>query len=91
MNDDSERRRHYQNEENIPLSESIREAVRAHEHSEAGVDEAALYDHIDIQAIDRLVPESDDVDISVQLYLPNVTVSIWSNDAVDIRVTDEVP
>lgn len=86
--DDPERRRHYPEEENVPLSEAVREAVDAHETADAVADGAALSNHLDIEAIDRLFTGTGEVAISAQLHLPNVTVSIWSDGAVDIRVTD---
>lgn len=89
MDSNPERRRHYQNEENVPLSEAVREAVDAHENAEAVMDEAALYDSLDIETIDQLFTDTGDVSLSVQIQLPNVTVGIWRNDAVNIRVTDD--
>lgn len=88
MDDNQERRRHYPGAENVPLSEAVREAVQAHENAEALVDEAALYDHVDVEAIDQLFADAGDVSVSAQLHLPNVTVSIWSDGGVDIRVTE---
>lgn len=90
MDHNPERRRYYLGEENVPLSEAIREAVAAHESSEVDVDCAALSDHLDVETIDHLFPESDYVSVTLQLGLPNVIVDIWSDEAVDIRVTGEV-
>lgn len=96
MDDNPKRSRHYPNEENVPLSEAVREAVDAHERSEAIADESALYDRVNIEAIDNLftdvdgVTDANDVSITLQMDLPNVRVSVWSDGAVNIRVTDEV-
>lgn len=85
---DSERRHHYQNWENVPLSEAVLEAVDAHESAEAVVDEAALYERLDIETLDQLFTDTGDVALSVALHLPNVTVGIWQNGPVNIRVAD---
>ncbi len=77
-------------EENVPLSEAVREAVEAHESSALSPDEFRLYDHINPEAIDMLFTDTADIDISVTINLTNVTVSIWSDGGVDIRVTDRI-
>jgi len=87
MASDPERRRYYPGEENVPLSVAVREAIRAHGNSSLGADELDLYDHIDPVAIDRLFRETAGADVSVQIDLTNRTVSLWSNDGVEIRVT----
>lgn len=89
MDEHPERRRYYPDED-IPLSEAVREAVEAHEDTSVSADELYLYDHINPEAIDMLFKETTDVDISVQINLTNVTVSIWSDGGIDIRVTDKV-
>lgn len=90
MDAQSRRRRHYPVAENVPLSEAVREAVREHDSSEAAVDEAALYDSVGIESVDHLFAGLGDASVSVQLSLPNVTVSIWNDTPVDIRVTDRL-
>lgn len=37
-----------------------------------------------------LFSDTAGVDVSVQINLTNVTVSIWSDGGVDIRVSDKV-
>jgi len=92
MDENPERRRYYPDEENTPLSETIREAVEAHENASLSVDELTLYEHINPDALDLLFDQGGDsaVPISVQLNLPNVTVSIWSDGGIDVRVTDRI-
>jgi hypothetical protein len=92
MDENPERRRYYPDEEKSPLSETIREAVEAHENTSLSVDELALYEHINPDALDMLFDESvdGDVGISVQLNLPNVTVRVWSDAGIDFRVTDRI-
>jgi len=85
-----ERRRYYADEENVPLSEAVREALSAHEHSSVDADELELYSHVTPEAIDTLFQDTADVDVSVTIDLTNVTVSIWSDGGVDIRVTDKL-
>lgn len=85
----SERRRYYPDDD-IALSEAILEAVQAHEGASFDEDEFTLYDHIHPDAIDMLFKDTSGVDISVQIHLTNVTVSLWSDGGIDIRVTDNV-
>lgn len=73
-----ERRRYYPDDEDVPLSTAICQAIEAHEDTAATVDELDLFAHVNPRALDMLfadAPESD-VEISVQLNLTNVTVSI---------------
>lgn len=90
MPGDSERRRYYPDRESVPLSQVVREAIEAHEHSKLSTDELALYDHINPEAIDMLFQDTADVDVSVQINLTNVTVSVWSDGGVDVRVTEKI-
>lgn len=90
MDEHPERRRFYPVEENVPLSEAVLEAVKAHENSSLSADEFGLYDHINPDAIDMLFRDTADVDVTVQIDLENVTVSIWSDGGIDIRVTDRI-
>lgn len=43
MDESPERRRYYPDEENVPLSEAVRQAIEAHEHSSLDTDELQLY------------------------------------------------
>lgn len=88
MRNDSQRRRYYQNEENVPLSEAIREAVQRHSGAEPSVDVEVLAERTNTEAIDHLYSETDDVPLSLQVSLPNVLVNLWGNEMVDIRVTE---
>lgn len=90
MDEDPERRRYYPVEEDVPLSEAVREAVAAHDDSSLSPDEFDLYDNINPDAIDMLFTDTADTDVSVQIDLTNVTVSIWSDGGIDIRVTDKM-
>ena len=90
MDDRPERRRYYPDDESIPLSEAVLEAVRAHENASLSADEFDLYDHVHPEAIDTLFRDASGVDLSVRFHLTNVTVSVWSDGGIDIRVTDRV-
>ena len=90
MDENPERRRYYPDEAGTPLSEAVLEAVEAHENSSLVADEFDLYKHIDPKAINLLFKDSADVDLSVRINLENVTVSIWSDGGIDIRVTDKL-
>lgn len=70
-----------------PLSETVAEAITAHEDTTVQEDEFRLYDHVDPDALDRLFADGDQLDMTLRIALPNVTVSIWSDDGVDVRVT----
>ena len=84
----TERRQYHPGEENVPLSAAVREAIEAHERTSLRTDEFDLYDHVSPDAIDELFRDTDDVGVIVQFHLTNVTVSVWNNGAIDIRVTD---
>lgn len=90
MDSDPERRRYYPDNEEVSLSQIVREAIEAHDASSVSPDELQLYDHINPTAIDMLFQDTADVDISVQINLTNVTVSIWSDGGVDVRVTNKI-
>ncbi|QLH84043.1 HalOD1 output domain-containing protein [Halosimplex pelagicum] len=90
MDPNAERRTYYPEEENVPLSEAVREAVVAHESVSMSGEEFRLYDHIERDALDSLFRDDADVDVSVQIRLTDVAVSIWGDGGVDIRVTDRI-
>ena len=90
MDENRERRRYYPDEEDTPLSQTVLEAVEAHDESTLVADEFRLFDHVDPEAIDILFRDSADLGVSVQFDLTNVTVSIWSDGGVDVRVTDKM-
>lgn len=89
MDENPERRRYYPDDD-VPLSEAVREAVAAHENASLTADEFSLYDHVNPAAIDMLFTDTAGVDISVQINLTNVTVSVWSDGGVDVRVSEKV-
>ncbi|ELZ31130.1 hypothetical protein C474_09854 [Halogeometricum pallidum JCM 14848] len=89
MTYDPERRRYYPDDD-IALSEAILEAVQEHEHATFSGDEFRLYDNINPDAIDMLFKDTSDVEISVTIELENLTMGLWSDGGVDIRVSDKV-
>lgn len=90
MNDHIERRRYYPVAENVPLSESIREAVVAHDRT---VEDEDLEQHvsIDLEAVDGLFASAREADVEVSLHLDleEVSIGVWSNSGIDIRVSDD--
>lgn len=86
----TERRRYYPSEENVPLSEAVREAVEDHASTSLRSDEFDLYDHVSPDAIDALFRDADDLGVVVQFHLTNVVVSVWNDDVIEVRVTDDV-
>ena len=89
MDDHPERRRYYPDDD-VALSEAILEAVQAHENASFRADEFTLFDHVHPDALDNLFKDTSDVEISVRINLTNVTVSVWSDGGIDIRVTDKL-
>lgn len=92
IDDHPERRRYYPDEDNVPLSTAIQKAIESHENASFISDEFDLFQHVNPEAIDMLftdAPESD-VEISVQFNLDNVTVSVWSDGGIDIRVSEKM-
>lgn len=79
MDEDPERRRFYPDDENVPLSVAVREAIEPHESTSLSADEIQLYNHVNPNAIDSLFEDTADVGVSVQINLTFVTVSIWSD------------
>ena len=92
VDDRPERRRYYPDEENVPLSTAILEAVEAHENASLSGDELDLFRYVDPDAIDMLFTNTTDhdVDISVQFNLADVTISVWNDGGIDIRVTERM-
>ena len=66
IDEQPERRRYYPDEEDIPLTEAIRQAIEAHENASLHADELQLYQHINPRAIDMLFADTAGVDVSVQ-------------------------
>ena len=85
--DNSASQRYYPGEENVPLSEAVLEAARAHDES-LTAEEFDLYDHIDPESLDTLIKDAPGGDVSVRFAIPDVAVEIWSDGGIDIRVTD---
>ena len=87
-----ERRRYYPDDEDVPLSAAIYEAIGAHDEATLENDEFGLYEHVNPEAIDMLFTDTtgDDIDISVQFNLTNVTVAVWSDGGIDIRVSEKM-
>ena len=86
--ENAERRVYRPGSEFTSLSETIVEAVDAHENEEIGRDSFRLYDSIDPDALDDLFREDADADLTVQFDVDGVTVSLWGDGGVDVRVTD---
>lgn len=90
LDENSERRKYYPDDPDTPLSKSVLEAVKAHENASLSEDEFSLYDHVHPEALDMLFKDTSDIDISVQITLSNVNVSVWSDGGIDIRVSDKI-
>lgn len=69
------------------VSEAIAEAVRDHDAARLDDDELPLYDHVDPDALDELFAGTGRLDVRVRIALDNVTVSVWTEEAVNVRVT----
>lgn len=90
MDEHAERRRYYRGNDEGSLSEAVLETVEAHRNASLGADEFPLYEHVNPEAVDELFDDAGDVAVSLQITLENVSVSIWNDDGVDIRVVDSV-
>lgn len=90
MDEHAERRRYYRGDAEESLSEAVLETVEAHRNASLSADEFPLYEHVNPDAVDELFEDTGDVAVSLQIKLENVSVSIWSDDDIDIRVVDSV-
>lgn len=88
---------HYLNEENVPLSVAIGEAIAAYDDSWSPPEESALYDYFDVEVVDALFTESlvkeEGVSLSLRLILPDARVDVrtdrtYSDEPVRIQVTE---
>ena len=89
MDEHVERRRYVEGGETTP-SEAVLEAVEAHEDASVTGDEFRLYEHVSPDAIDDLFADASDVAMSLRIELENVSVSVWSDGAIDVRVVDSI-
>jgi len=88
MTGDTERSRHYPDEENVPLSVTVIETVRAHGNPSGSMEASNLFEHIDPDALNRLLDDPNGVDFSMRFCLDESVVEVWGDGGVDIRVTD---
>ena len=88
MDEHPERRRYNPDGADSSLSEAVLEAVEAHENASLAADEFPLYEHVSPDAIDALFADTSEVAITLQVRLENVSVSVWNDGAIDIRVVD---
>ena len=87
MGTQTERRRYYPEEENVPLSVVISEMVREHDELGDDAEEGVLYDHVDPDALNRLVTDSASDHFVLQCHLSSATLTVWRDGGIDIRVT----
>ncbi|MFH5802132.1 HalOD1 output domain-containing protein [Haladaptatus sp. CMAA 1911] len=90
MEGNPERRKYYPGDPETSLSEAVIEALEAHDNASVSADEFILEEQINPDAIDLLFEDTTDVTISVQIHLTNVTIGIWSDGGIDIRVADKM-
>ncbi|AHG05345.1 hypothetical protein HALDL1_13045 [Halobacterium sp. DL1] len=92
VDEHAERRRYYPDDESVPLSTAIYEAIEAHHEATLENDEFGLHEHVNPEAIDMLFTDTgdDDIEISVQFNPTNVTVAVWSDGGIDIRVSEKM-
>ena len=88
MDDEVTSQRYYPEEENVPLSEAVLEAARTRDDASLTADRFDLYEHVDPESLDTLFTDPVGTDISVRIDLPDVSVTIWSDGGIDIRVDD---
>lgn len=86
MGDQPAHQKYYPEMENVPFGEALREAISTHEDATIQ-DLDMLSEDFDIEAINRVVSSTAEISIALELRLENVTIDVWNNDAVHVRVT----
>lgn len=79
----------YDPDEEQALSEAVIDAIEAHENIDASREEFVLYEQIDPDALDGLFRPDANADITVKFRIDEVTVTLWGDGGIDIRVTDK--
>ena len=86
--DEAERRIYYPEREGTSLSETVLEAVEAHEGVDLSRSDFVLFDAIDPDALDRLFRTEADADVVVEFTVDDVRVTLLGDGGVDVRVSD---
>lgn len=72
----------------VPLSTAILEAIGDHKNEDLRVSDFVLYDDVDPDALDSLFRENSTAETLVQFTTDDVTVTLWGDGGVEIRVSD---
>lgn len=83
-NDVSDR---YYPDENRALSDAVLEAIEKHQGRDLTKGSFQLYDDVDPDALDRIFREDANADTTIQFDTGDVTVTLWGDGGVEIRVT----
>lgn len=90
MSDDDVERERYHPAEERSLSDAVLEAIQQHLDEDIAKAEFHLYEDIDPDALDGLFRPDANANTSVQFDTDDVTVTLWGDGAVDIRITSQV-
>lgn len=86
--DESERRVYYPESEGATLSETVLEAVEAHEDVDVARSDFVLFDAVDPDALDDLFRADSDANVVVEFTVDDVRVTLLGDGGVDVRVSD---
>ncbi|MFC6726884.1 HalOD1 output domain-containing protein [Halobium palmae] len=86
MSEREERRVHHLGE-GKPLSDAVLEAIAQYHGTDLRDGDFRLYDDIDVSALDDLFREDANADTTVQFKTGDVTITLWGDGDVRIRVT----
>lgn len=86
MNDD-ETRREYRPREDRSLSDAVLDAIQEYRNEDISKGDFRLYDDVDPDALDDLFREDANANTTVAFNTDDVTVTLWGDGGVEIRVT----
>ncbi|MFC4548699.1 MULTISPECIES: HalOD1 output domain-containing protein [Halorussus] len=84
--DDKVHQRYYP-EEDRKLSTAVLEAIEDQKGEDLSKADFRLYDDVDPDALDALFRSDADANTSVQFNTDDVTVTLWGDGGVEIRIT----
>ena len=84
--DDKVHERYYPGEDR-KLSVAVLEAIEEQKHEDLSKADFQLYDDVDPDALDSLFQPDSNANTSVQFNTDGVTVTLWGDGGVEIRIT----
>lgn len=86
MNNDEAYERYWPGEDRS-LSDAVLEAIEEQKGHDLTRENVRLYDDVDPDALDNIFRENANANTSVKFDTGDVTVTLWGNGTVEIRVT----